>query len=314
VKELRPTSNQVLGDPVALREAIDNEGYVLLRDVIDRQLVSQVKHGVMAWFESQQIVKVVDDEPMHTGVDAGPLGDYPAGLYDTKLWEWFALRPEMRRFYEQVFGERARVLPIGEYQFTWPGRPSCLTKVHQDGPFTTALDFLVFWIPLMVIDEAVGGLSILPTPQSRGSLHPDLEKNPTSPWIPRPTFPEDEWHRADYRPGDVLIFGPFTPHCGLPNTSDRLRLSIDIRAQQVSAKRPITGVVIGADADLIVIAADQGGEVALVVDEETALRLPTWLAGRLDRSLFLGQRVIATEQDGRALTIRNPWGHVPWEE
>lgn len=313
MKELQE-SQGLLGDGSAIREAISKEGYVFLRDVIDRDLLDHVKHGVTAWFEAQGTVEMVEGQPLYTGKDPSALGDYPGGLYDTKLWEWFALTPQMRSLYEEVFGEKAYVLPIGEYQFTWPGRPDCWARMHQDGPFSSGLDFLVFWMPLMAIDADVGGLAIVPTPQSVGSLHPGLEHNPTSPYIPAGTFGDDAWHRADYRPGDLLLFGPFTPHCGMPNTSDRLRLSIDIRVQGASSKRPITGVVVAAEPASLVIAADRGDEVTLAVDENSALRLPTYIAGRLDPKGFLGQRVIATESNGRAVVVRNPWGHVPWEQ
>jgi hypothetical protein len=313
MKELCP-SNESLRDPRALREALDAEGYVFFRDVLDHDLITHVRHGVMAWFEGQHLIEVVDDEPLYTGADVGAIGDYPAGLCETRLWEWFALTAEVRRFYELVFGERGIVLPIGQYQFTWPTKEGCWSRIHQDGPFSTGLDFLVFWFPLMVIPEEMGGLAIVPTPQRVGSLHPDLEKNPTSPFIPLETFAEDAWHRADYRPGDALVFAPFTPHCGMPNYSDRMRLSIDFRVQPVSAPRPIIGVVVATDPDGMVIASDSGEEIALSVDERTAMRLPVWVEGRLGTSAFLGLRVIATEEAGRALLVRNPFGHVPWEQ
>jgi hypothetical protein len=313
VKELR-ASNELLGNPPALREAIEVEGYVLLRDVLDVDLINHVKHGVMAWFEAQQVIKFVDDEPLYTGADASQLGENPPQLYDTKLWEWLALRPESRLFFQQVFGDRGRILPIGQYQFPWPGKPGVSSRIHQDGPFTPGLDFFTFWVPLMVIDEQVGGLAIVPTAYSRGSLHIGLHQNPTSVYLPPETFGAQDWHRADYCPGDVLIFGPFTPHCSIPNESDRLRLSVDIRVQSVSAKPPITGVVIAADPPCVVIAADTGEDIVLSVDDQTSLRLPTHFVGRLDPRRLVGHRVLATEEDGRALVIRNPFGHVPWEE
>jgi ectoine hydroxylase-related dioxygenase (phytanoyl-CoA dioxygenase family) len=185
---------------------------------------------------------------------------------------------------------------------------------HQDGPFGTGLDFVVFWIPLMELSEAVGGLAIVPSPRTLGSLLPDLEKDSASRFIAPDAFPDDAWCRADYRPGDVLIFGPYTPHCGMPNTGDRLRLSIDFRVQPASADRLMTGVVIAAEPDGFVIAADSGHEDWLAVDEHTALRLPGYVFGNIDVRQFVGKRVIATTRDGRALVIRNTWGYVPWDQ
>ena len=42
---------------------------------------------------------------------------------------------------------------------------------------------------------------------------------------------------SDYQPGDVLIFHNLTLHWALPNTSDRIRLSIDTRAQPANTPR-----------------------------------------------------------------------------
>src|SRR5260370_34707807 len=45
------------------------------------------------------------------------------------------------------------------------------------------------------------------------------------------------WLTSDYHPGDVLVFHNLTLHWGLPNHSDRIRLSSDTRAQPGSAPR-----------------------------------------------------------------------------
>jgi ectoine hydroxylase-related dioxygenase (phytanoyl-CoA dioxygenase family) len=173
---------------------------------------------------------------------------------------------------------------------------------------------VVCWVPLMDLTEPVGGLAIVPSPRTLGSLLPDLEKDSGSRFIAPDAFPDDAWCRADYRPGDVLIFGPFTPHCGMPNSADRLRLSIDFRVQPASADRLMTGVVIDAQPDAFVVAADSGQEARIVVDERTALRLPGYVFGHIDISQFVGKRVIATTRDGRALVVRNTWGYVPWDQ
>jgi hypothetical protein len=45
------------------------------------------------------------------------------------------------------------------------------------------------------------------------------------------------WLTTDYHPGDVLFFHNLTLHWALPNTSDRVRLSIDTRAQPATTPR-----------------------------------------------------------------------------
>ena len=45
------------------------------------------------------------------------------------------------------------------------------------------------------------------------------------------------WLTADYRPGDLLVFHSLMIHRALPNTSDRIRLSLDTRYQPLSEPR-----------------------------------------------------------------------------
>jgi hypothetical protein len=199
-------------------------------------------------------------------------------------------------------------LPTGEYQFTWPGKPDCWNIIHQDGPYNPGLDFFVVWIPLMMINETLGGLGVVPTAQSRGSLQPSSEPNAFHlPFILPDTFADEDRYRIDYQPGDALIFGPWTPHCGMPNRSGRLRLSIDIRVQPVSSRRPITGIVIADEPRQVVVAADSGDGLALAVDGRTAMPY-------LDRNGLLDRRVLAPADAGGATLIRNQRGHLPWDQ
>jgi hypothetical protein len=45
---------------------------------------------------------------------------------------------------------------------------------------------------------------------------------------------EERWVCGDFSAGDVLLFHSMTVHKGLPNRSDKLRMSMDVRYQLVS--------------------------------------------------------------------------------
>ena len=47
----------------------------------------------------------------------------------------------------------------------------------------------------------------------------------------------EPWLTTSYAPGDVLVFHSHMLHWALPNRSDRIRLSIDVRCQPVSSPR-----------------------------------------------------------------------------
>jgi ectoine hydroxylase-related dioxygenase (phytanoyl-CoA dioxygenase family) len=311
MRELRP-SNDLLGDAIALRRQLDDEGYVFLRDVLDTDLVANVKAGVMAWFASHDLLTVADGEPVWTGRDFTALGGDPRELFETGLCETLALSPDMRRVYEQVLGEPVFVLPLGHYQFRSRSN-SRAWRVHQDGPFSPGLDYVVFWVPLMEIPEELGGVTIAPHVHKRGSLYPDHA--PATTTLPAATIAGDSWYRADYRPGDVLVFGLLTPHCGLENETDRVRLSIDIRVQPSSSPRALIGVVTDTDDHRITIAAEDGEKVVLDIDEQAVLWTGLYDGDRSDPSAFLGLRVIATVGPERtAQLVRGLRGYVPWQQ
>jgi len=48
---------------------------------------------------------------------------------------------------------------------------------------------------------------------------------------------EGPWLTASYRAGDALVFDCRTVHRALPNRSERVRLSLDVRAQPATTER-----------------------------------------------------------------------------
>jgi phytanoyl-CoA dioxygenase PhyH len=305
--------NDLLGKPVAIRAELDANGYVLFRDVIDTGLIDHARQSVMAWFSSQDFIKDEHDLPVWTGRDLTSLGSHPKGLSDTHVWEWLALHPKVRQVLEQVLGDPGYVLPMGEYQFSWPNRPDCWSRIHQDGAFNPGLNFLTFWIPLVDVTAPLGGLAIYPGRHNGASLHPSLEELGGLDYIPQELLPTDGWHRADYHPGDMVVFDPWTPHCGLPNESNQLRLSVDIRVQSAAATRPVIGVVVDTDADSLTIASDDQGVIRVYVDESTLLRKRTYSGDRVvSLGDYRGDRIMVGTSDGnRAQLVRYPFEYVP---
>jgi ectoine hydroxylase-related dioxygenase (phytanoyl-CoA dioxygenase family) len=305
------SSNELIGDPRGLQRRLEDDGYLVLRDVIDTGIVAQAKARVMAWFESQGYIDPVDGEPRWTGADLSGLGGIPPALFETRTWEWLAAQPTMQRLYETVFGERGAVLPIGQYQFVWPNKPDTWGHIHQDGPYSAGIDFKTFWIPLMDVDESLGGLAMAPGLHHEGSKLEGLAMSDVeSRFIPKESIPDDRWARTDTHPGDVIVFHTFMPHCGLPNTSDRLRLSIDFRVRPSSSPAPVIGVVTDATDDGLTISSEAGELVALRVDGSTLMRGPAYSFQQPTPREFLGRRVLATSSGGTARMIRIPIGHV----
>src|SRR3546814_14521441 len=75
----------------------------------------------------------------------------------------------------------------------------------------------------------------------------------------------------------MVMFHKMTPHSGLPNTSDRFRMSMDVRVAPMTGELPIIGEVRRFADDAIDIGLPSGEAVTLSLDEDTYCR---WTAGK----------------------------------
>jgi hypothetical protein len=92
--------------------------------------------------------------------------------------------------------------------------------VHQDYRVIGQQDMFTMWLPLEEVARAHGPLAVLP-----GSSRREWS-------VPRRVSATDaDWCTADFHPGDAIIFHCLTWHAALPNTTERIRLSIDVRWQ-----------------------------------------------------------------------------------
>jgi 1-deoxypentalenic acid 11beta-hydroxylase len=153
---------------------------------------------------------------------------------------------ELRELLNRVFGEEVFVYRGTNIRYALPHDDVHVTPPHQDHFFVGPNDdFRTVWIPLMRIDESVGGLAV-----ARGSHiaglreHVEHEEAESYVFLGRRqkgvplAAVEEEWLTADYEPGQVLVFHSHAVHRALPNRSDLVRLSLDARCQP--ARTPTT--------------------------------------------------------------------------
>jgi hypothetical protein len=180
--------------------------------------------------------------------------------------------------------------------------------VHQDGQYSPGIEgFRPVWIPLMDIDEAVGGLILAPGQHKRGRLH-NLAKSPVFP-IAADTIPANAWATTTYRTGDVLVVHPWTPHVGMENRSDRVRFSIDTRVQSAANPSVVLGNVEAVDESSITLRDPNGIRLHYTVDGSSYLRTGSNPGARLSLREFaeqtrLGMRVLASTKGSTAVMIR----------
>ena len=88
------------------------------------------------------------------------------------------------------------------------------------------------WMPLIDCPMDVGPLQIAAGSHTAGVYDFDIAGGAGGIEITDPLA--GSWVSSDFAAGDVLLFHSMTVHKGVPNRSDRLRMSMDVRYQLVS--------------------------------------------------------------------------------
>lgn len=312
------TSNHLLGDRAALDAAWARDGYWFFRDVLDHHAIAAVR---AEYLEELHKLGVID--PAHSDVaiyNGASLDGYPIVMggdpdEDPLLARYpadrFVANPKIKAFFEDLLGDEVVWVPNTEYHAVPPGhstQPSRFNFVHCDGANNKGLALRVCWIPIAPIDEATGGLAV-----TEGLHRPRMGDFPRPPQgVSVDDVPADAWRRAEYRPGDLLMFSLESPHSGLANRSDRyFRLSMDIRCTRKSDGVPVLGTLAAVDRCAIAVDGDDGQRHVFRIDEDTLFRIyrarQTGMPVPLDEIPTLapiGGRVFVAHAHGTAIFVR----------
>jgi hypothetical protein len=111
-----------------------------------------------------------------------------------------------------------------------PGLSIGNVPLHQDLAYNLHVkEFVTAWVPLCEIDDACGGVDVLEGSHRSSAL----EHVPQVVWSNaiKDAKIVDRFVRRHVLlgAGDVLLFGPYLLHASHPNSSDRVRASIDYR-------------------------------------------------------------------------------------
>ncbi len=112
-------------------------------------------------------------------------------------------------------------------RFVPPRYASAAVPPHQDISYNTHMgEFLVLWMPLVPIDHECGGLVMY-----RGGHHNvHAIDSAAHGWLSPIDVAEFERHPlVGLELGDAVVFSPRVVHASAGNTSNRIRLSVDVR-------------------------------------------------------------------------------------
>ena len=234
-------SNDLLGDPVALRERMESDSYLYFSGILDVRKIARLRRDILTTLRS---VGWVDPDAVLTRGRCAALPvreGSPEFLvaYDEvqKLESFHTLAHDdvLLGLMRDVLGESAFPHPLKIARIIFPGHYEISTPPHQDYPNNQGTERLTAsWIPVGDLPPEMGGIAIL-----RGShrwgvlpLTTHLGAGNRCAVLPADMLEECRWVTTEFRAGDVLLFPSLTVHAALHNASEfYFRISVDFRYQ-----------------------------------------------------------------------------------
>lgn len=238
-------SNDLLGDPAALRAAWERDGYWFFRDVLDQEVIAGIRTVYEDYLVEMGVADADDPHRRYNGADYAqlPVNSNVTRMNERKVHRMLHEAPAINAFFRKLFECDPFWVPFTVHRTNPPVRDKAKPRfdfIHEDGIYNDGLDFLICWVPIGDIDQDVGGIAVVEGVHRGPCLH-RKEGMKILP-IQAADVPAGRWKRAHYRPGDVLLMDLRTPHSGLSNISaDRFRFSMDTRVMPSSSKVPIAG-------------------------------------------------------------------------
>jgi len=245
--ELRD-SNDLLGDPAGLRRRMADDGYLLIRGLIDREKVMTSRRRIMEYMSEQEAL--VPGEPVLEGVM--PQDGRGVNMMGRK---GVTHHPDVRLtleaeelfdFWSRFFDEPARTF---DYKWLRAVGHEAFTGAHYDVVYMGrgSGNLHTTWLPMGDIQIEQGTLAIcvgshnLPGFEKVRSTYGrmDVDRDRVAGWFSGDPLEITEkfggqWKTTRFQAGDILCFGMFTMHGSTTNTTHRYRLSCDVRFQPAS--------------------------------------------------------------------------------
>jgi len=250
-------STEHAADADVLRDRLRDDGYVFLRDVLDKEILLHVQLLVAEELERRGALDPEGDRstnlfPARPGMSLYEVADNVSQIERNVL----SHQPALQAIFDAIFDEAARPLDYSWPRVAGPGR---FEPPHSDWVYLCRGTSRLYsaWVPLMDLPLSHGPLMVLENshrdnPYTRCYLQMDADKlgyfdgarlkHGTlvhgGRYSRRPDRVRDEfgtrWLSTDFRLGDVIIFDPRNVHTTLDNRSEGYRISIDLRFQPVN--------------------------------------------------------------------------------
>ena len=255
-------STEHLDNHNRLSEILVEDGYILIRGLVDPERALRVKRDIMAILREHHILEEdCVDEPKWSGGPHPTEAEYMR-FYDkvVRLDSFNALAesPEIIALAEGVTGDKTKCWTQRLFRVMYPDPDAPAgtgVGAQQDGNPQFGYEapaFYTCWLPLMDIDAKMGGLAVSPGSHKLGMLEHAGAAAPSSvKTMKTKGFGLDAskipWATGDFHPGDAILFTNLTAHHGLINRSDRIRMSCDFRYQSTTGSASWLADMMGPD-------------------------------------------------------------------
>ncbi len=249
--------DMVNSDVLSMGSSLATQGYALLRQVINRDVVLRARSHVLDHLAQVDEIERPSEDAVFSGRSERVALHPDLGVFWKAVSEAASLREAVHAKALAAVMDTHFAAPCRPFDFVWlramaPGRASPL---HVDHPYMNrgTLRFVSCWIPLGDIRRASGGLYVVETSHQIASLREQFEgldvdrsddarSRPPVGHITRHALDFARNHdrrllSTDYDAGDVLVFDPFLAHASFDNNDElrRVRLSCDTRWQPADA-------------------------------------------------------------------------------
>jgi ectoine hydroxylase-related dioxygenase (phytanoyl-CoA dioxygenase family) len=233
-------------DCVDLRAEMDAHGYVLIRGLLSHTDLNPLLRDITTVLSQAGWIRS-DRDPLDRVVNPGAACCEDDFAFKTVYDHVFRLPsfhelphyPALQQVMKALVGPHLLIHPKPVGRLIFPNFERAITPAHQD--YTAVAgdeETFTAWLPLHDCPIEQGPLRVLdgshrfghqPTAGQTGCIPPGTARG-------------DDWVGGEIYAGDLLLFSSLTVHEAAPNTSSRLRISLDWRFQ--SYERPINPAVL----------------------------------------------------------------------
>jgi phytanoyl-CoA hydroxylase len=233
-------------------EVFRREGYVVLRDVVDRRLIDSFVRVLKRRVDSLALGRFPElgfEYRLDALYEGRPLNprEWQSSLFCPEFWE-IITSPSLTGPLRLLLGEEITYQGNAHLR---PYLPRHLERLpwHQDGQFYgTGVEAMVHsiaqvWLPLVDAGADSGCLALVPRSHHWGLISQEAGPDSDPEEIYRLTA-----ERVRYEPivllparkGDLVLFTNLTAHTGTENRSGRVRWSVDMRFETTYGSKPLT--------------------------------------------------------------------------